>query len=379
MSKAWIYQKKAQVEKLGADKAPWYVGWREPDGRQKGKQCGAKRDAVKLRDRRHSELVTGTYQMNTQKTWDEFRRELEEKVFGTMTPQTRRITVGALDNFTRIAKPLRVHFIRAQHIAEFVAERSKEHGVKRDSLISVATVNKELRHLKAVLRIANDWKYLPELPRFKMLREPVQLPTYVTGEHFAAMYRACQSARLPRDVPNVVAADWWRGLLVFAYMTGWRINEILSLRRDDLDLEGMTAITRAENNKGRRDERIDLNPALVEQLRRLAGFTPIVFPWHYNQRTLYEEFARIQEAAGIHLPCNESHAHTRFCHLYGFHDLRRAFATMNADRLTGDSLQALMRHKSYQTTQRYINMTSHMKAAVAGLHVPECLASVATR
>ena len=60
--------------------------------------------------------------------------------------------------------------------------------------------------------------------------------------------------------------------------------------------------------------------------------------------------------------------------LYGFHDLRRAFATMNADKLTPDALQALMRHKSYQTTQReYINMSRQMDAAVASLHVPDVL------
>jgi hypothetical protein len=46
---------------------------------------------------------------------------------------------------------------------------------------------------------------------------------------------------------------------------------------------------------------------------------------------------------------------------------------MNADKLTPDALQALMRHKSYQTTQFYINMTRQMDAAVAGLHVPEVL------
>ena len=46
---------------------------------------------------------------------------------------------------------------------------------------------------------------------------------------------------------------------------------------------------------------------------------------------------------------------------------------MNADKLTPDALQALMRHKSYQTTQLYINMARQMKEAVAGLHVPEVL------
>jgi hypothetical protein len=32
-----------------------------------------------------------------------------------------------------------------------------------------------------------------------------------------------------------------------------------------------------------------------------------------------------------------------------------------------------MRHKSYSTTQRYINTARQMNAAVAGLHVPEVL------
>jgi integrase len=112
---------------------------------------------------------------------------------------------------------------------------------------------------------------------------------------------------------------------------------------------------------------------VVDHLKKLAGFDPVVFPWNHNERTLYSEFARIQEAAGIHLVCREDHTHGRHCHLYSFHDLRRAFATMNADKLTPDALQALMRHKSYTATQKYINMARQMDAAVARLHVPEVL------
>jgi integrase len=67
------------------------------------------------------------------------------------------------------------------------------------------------------------------------------------------------------------------------------------------------------------------------------------------------------------------HEHTEACHYYGFHDLRRAFATQNAKRLTGDALQTLMRHKSYKTTQGYINLASQLDEAVAKLHVPDVL------
>ncbi len=177
----------------------------------------------------------------------------------------------------------------------------------------------------------------------------------------------------PRDVPNVGPADWWRGVLVMGYMTGWRISDILGLRREDLDLDGGYAITRHEDNQGKRDERVKLHPVLIEHLRRLASFDPHVFPWNRSDRVLSADFATIQEAAGVHLPCRirQEHEPTRFCHTYGFHDLRRALAAMNADKLTGDALQSLMRHKSYTTTQVYINMARQMGGAVASLHVPD--------
>ena len=75
----------------------------------------------------------------------------------------------------------------------------------------------------------------------------------------------------------------------------------------------------------------------------------------------------------IHLPCHEEHEHTEACHAYGFHDLRWGVATMNAGSLSTDALQALMRHKSYATTQRYVNLAPQMDKAVASLDVPDVL------
>ena len=105
------------------------------------------------------------------------------------------------------------------------AKRRKERGKKPGSLVSPATVNKELRHLRAALKKAKKWKYLAEVPDFDFEREPEKLPTYVSPEHFVLIYRACDKAKLPNDV-GVSTADWWRGLLVMAYMTGWRISEL---------------------------------------------------------------------------------------------------------------------------------------------------------
>ena len=188
----------------------------------------------------------------------------------------------------------------------------------------------------------------------------------------AAIYQACDVAVKPagqRSSP----ADWWRALLTFAYMTGWRVSEPLALLWDDVSLDNGKAITRHGDNKGRRDERVPLHPVVVEHLRRIIDSGELVFPWPHPRETLWADFARIQGAAGTRLPCHAKHVHTPRCHVYGFHDLRRAFATMNAPKLSADALQSLMRHKSYTTTQRYIDLANQVNRSVEGLYVPEVL------
>jgi integrase len=378
MSRAWIYQK--NLKTLGADKAPYYVGWREPSGRRKGRSCGVgfhgKKNAEQLRIKIEAELTTGKYKEDSRMLWDGFRQEYETRIMAGKSPRTRAQAKTSLDHFERIAKPYRVFAITTKQIDEFIAKRRQEGGLKPGSVISPASVNADLRNIKAALRVAKEWHHIDEVPRFRMEKVIKKVPTYVTGEHFSAMYKACETARMPEGVPNVSPADWWRALLVFGYMTGWRIGDMLALRRDRVNMETGAAVSMGEDNKGKRDDLFHLHPVVLEHLRKLEGsFDRYVFPWNHDQRTLYVEFGRIQRAAGINLPCKVRGQHecTPHCHVYGFHDLRRAFATMNADKLTGDALQALMRHKSYQTTQVYINMARQIHPAVASLHVPAVL------
>ena len=377
MASAWVYQDDKQVKQHGAERASYYVGWIDPEGKRRCKSCGpgidGQRNAEKLRRKVEAQLVTGTYQGEANALWADFRREWEEKIGVGLDPSTRRVTLDALRHFERLVNPVKTYFITARHVDHYIAKRRQEAGQHRGSTVSPATVNKELRHLRAVLNIGKDWGYLPAAPRFRMLREPGKLPRYVTGDHFAAMYGAADAARMPDGLANVAPADWWRALLVTGYMTGWRVGDMIAMRREDLDLDAGTVITRWDDNKGKRDALVKLHPVVVDHLRRVPTFGPTVLPWNHNPRTLYYDLHRIQRAAGIHLTCREQHEHTPSCHFYGFHDLRRAFATMNADKLTPDALQALMRHKSYQTTRLYIDMARQMDAAVAGLHVPDVL------
>jgi integrase len=95
-----------------------------------------------------------------------------------------------------------------------------------------------------------------------------------------------------------------------------------------------------------------------------------VFPRGHEPSALNDEFARMQKAAGKSLPCHGTHEHTPACHVYGFHDLRRAVATMNSARLSADDLKSLMRHRSCEATKRYFNLTRQLDEAVNVLPRP---------
>jgi hypothetical protein len=185
MASAWIYQDDKQVKKHGADQASWYVGWIDPEGKRRCKSCGpgeqGRRNAEKLRRKREAQLLTGTYENESKAVWADFRKEWEAQIGALMEPGTRALTIDALNHFERLVRPVRTHFLTSKHIDRYVSLRRLERGRRRGSTVSVATINKELRHIRAVLRVAKDWGYMSEVPRFRMQREPGQLPNYVTG------------------------------------------------------------------------------------------------------------------------------------------------------------------------------------------------------
>ena len=371
--RAWLFQDSRQRKRLG-DKAPWSVGWIDQDGKRRSKRIGSKSQAEKYRRKLEGEMAAGLYKQSSRKSWKAFREEYKTKIMPRLAIRTRDVIEATLNHFERLSAPQKVSAITTQTIDDFVAKRQTEQGKKKGSTVSPATVNRDLRHLKATLRVAHDWGYLPKVPKFRKVREPDQIGPVITPAHFEAIYGKCDVATMPRGLA-CEPGDWWRALLVFALTTGWRIEEILSLRRQDLDLKTGAILTRAADNKGRRDDRDYLPEAALVLVRSVAGFEPLVFFWPHHRRTLDLEFKQIQQAAEINLPCPQAGNHecTDACHLYGFHALRRAYATLNADSLPAPVLQKKMRHRSFTTTLRYIALADKMKKSSEKVYVPDFL------
>jgi integrase len=359
---AWLFQDPKTKKKVGEKKCPWSVGYYDPEGVRRERKIGAKSRAEKFRQKVEGQLASGTYEGENRKNWADFLRVFRSRIVASMERGTRLETEGAIKHFNRIVKPVKMKSLTSTAFAEYTAARRLEPKSKgNEQRVSVATVNKELRHLRAIVRKAHRWGWLPKVPEIDFLKEPGKIPVYVPPEHFDAIYQQADTARLPVGLPYP-AGDWWRALLVFAYMTGWRIAAILALRREDLDLEAGTAFSRHTDTKGKREQLVPLNPVVLDHLRKLPSFSPTVFPWEGSPSQLRQVYWEIQQAAGVKPVGSKKR--------YGFHDLRRGFASMNADRMTPDALQTLMQHKSYTTTQRYIALARQLAPAVQSLFVP---------
>lgn len=366
---AFIFQDSRQLAKLGK-KCPWSVAWVDPvTNKQRSKVIGGKTEARHEAAKIDGEIRRGTYSSPRRMDWAAFVAKYDETVLSSSRPRSRQCALESLATFHRITRISRVDKVTTVMIAEFRAARSKESGVKKGSVISPASVNKELRHIRAALKVAHDWEYLAKMPAIKMMDEMETERTAVSQDDFGKIYESCDVAKFPKG-EKFAASDWWRALLTFAFMTGWRISEILALKWEDVDLDACEAKTHAKDNKGGRDSRVGLHPVVVDHLRTIRSFSPNVFPWDYSEQTLYRQFRRIQTAGGIDLPCDGDHEHTDACHTYGFHDLRRGFATEHALLVPAKVLQHLMRHKSFSTTELYIQRAEDANRYTEQLKTP---------
>ena len=115
--KAWTFQDTRQKKTHGA-KAPWSVGWFDPEGRRRSKHIGLKSSAEKYRQRVEGEIAAGVYETKSRKSWTDFRSEFDAKIAAGMEPSTRYATLAAIKIFERIAKPMRVSALNGSTILD---------------------------------------------------------------------------------------------------------------------------------------------------------------------------------------------------------------------------------------------------------------------
>jgi integrase len=170
--------------------------------------------------------------------------------------------------------------------------------------VSAATVNRDLRHLRAALNWAARRGLIPRCPDFAgaFLRTPKKRPTVMPEGDFLAIVAAAEA---PDVVVTRRTGGWWRTLLYLGYYLGLRRGELLALTWRDLDLDARELRVQAATSKGRRERVLPLAEAIAELLvgwRRELGAddADAVLPWPYDTfNPFYDDWRKLQDAAGI--------------------------------------------------------------------------------
>jgi site-specific recombinase XerD len=208
-----------------------------------------------------------------------------------------------------------------------------------DSAVRVATY--ALRGFFQKILERSDWNYA-KLPR---PRQPLRLPEVLSPQQVSAILEAAPSLK-------------YRCAFMLCYGSGLRTDEVVHLEPRHIDSQRL--LIRVERGKGQKDRQVLLPKTLLEELRRC-------WKTYRPQRYLIEGKHPGQPIAATSI----QRAFRAACQRAGIskrvtpRSLRHAFATHLVESGTRlQSVQALLGHKSLNTTAIYAHLAKNWLADV---------------
>ena len=147
-----------------------------------------------------------------------FLQELFEHIRSNLSTGTHNIYVTAFADFVKLVGDMHLDKLTPYHWDKCKIERAKQ--------VLPATVNIELRCLRAGLNTAVRWRRLPIYPLAGLPppRVPQKQPAYFGRNDFVLLLQS-------------IREDWLRNITLLAGVTGMRQGELLHLRWDHMDFE----------------------------------------------------------------------------------------------------------------------------------------------
>ncbi|WP_390889000.1 tyrosine-type recombinase/integrase [Rhodopirellula halodulae] len=291
------------------------MGWRDPVSNERRKQStGARLKSVakEVASAKEKQLCVDPFQIKRQSSkpisWQDLKKQFLEHAEATKRPKTAVAYRINLKHFTDFIGKKFLHEITSADLLQFAAHRRQQKRSRHSTeTVSDATVNKDLRGIRAALNFAVDCGYIPQAPSFRgvQLRESRPSPVVVAPDYRRKFEEALNDPELKLKFRS---AQWWRFLFRTIEELGVRFGEALGIQWGKVNLGAAEIIVEAESSKGRRYRTLPLSAELVAVLRswkpRGAADDALVFPWgqevgQATRRNLYREWHRIRKAAGI--------------------------------------------------------------------------------
>ena len=197
-----------------------------------------------------------------------------------------------------------------------------------NQLITPATVNQYLAKLKAIFNRAIRRKKTTNILDIQILETNNDMPNPVLKEH----------AKLILEN----AAEHLKAVIMIAVRTGMRLNEILSLRWDQVFLDEKVIRLPSQKTKSKKGQIVYLSPQIIEYLKTLSSDIYVIEYRGKPIKKINRSWKTAIKKAGVPQ--------------YKFHNLRATFCTLIAGQ-PGTSMLAvkdLARHVDPRTTLRYM-------------------------
>lgn len=223
-------------------------------------------------------------------------------------------------------------------------------GFKAWRKASAATVNKDLRNLRAILNLARRRKYRADEVAIEFeptVEDPVEAWSV---EEFCLILASCRQET--GEICGIPATRWWTAQQMVILNVGARISAVMQARMDDLDWERSLLRIRGSTQKHRRGQIDPLHPKTMAALAQIA--TPareLLFPWPYDRNviqwpSLIHHYRRILARAGLPTTAKDL-----------FHKLRRTNATFICAAADEETARRQLGHSSVEVTRRYLDQT----------------------
>ena len=260
----------------------------------------------------------------------DFFEEVLAYVQATLEPGTAAIYATTFRHFTDSSGNPPLRLITARHFDRYKAERLR--------VVRPATVNIELRTLKAAFRMAVRWNMIKRSPLdgITLARVPERQPAYFTKDEFQRLLVA-------------IKEQWLHDVVLFAGVTGMRQGEILSLRWDQVDFTRRVARVESSTSfrtKTGKRRSVPLSETAMDVLRSRCSSQQGMTVFTLRGKPLLRRWVttmlrRYVKALGMDGRLN-------------YHSLRNSFASWLAlDGVSIYQISKLLGHSDVTITQQY--------------------------
>jgi integrase len=200
--------------------------------------------------------------------WDAFEQSFLAHQRALKPAATVELYAIALRLFRRTARPRDLAGVTRAVLEDFTVARLRQGAAP-------ATVNRDLRHLKAALNWAARRGLIARIPDFTglFLRVPKKKPVVMPDRDFLAIVAAAEAPDTPVTRRS---GRWWRTFLYLGYYLGLRRGELLALTWRDIDWETNELRVQAATSKSRCERVLPLPVPIAQLLRdELARVGPL--------------------------------------------------------------------------------------------------------